>query len=175
MKRPLLLLASFFLAGCVSSIYPTHREYPSFSDFRPYTENGFFISPGMDGVKYKPIGVIKYTFIPGVVTKSKQHNQYQEFMSGSNGDNPISVDSLSMKEGEFFQPKEDYMLARVVHIAKLLGATGLLNYRIDYDFDIPSPISQLLDSGPYTTVMAHPKQTYGCAVVSAFAVEILNK
>lgn len=175
MKSTLLLIVSFLFVGCVTSVYPTHREYPSFSDFRPYTESGFFISPGMDGVKYKPIGVIKYTFIPGVVTNSKQYNQYQEFMFISNDGKHVPLDSLSIKNGEFFQPKEDYMLARFVNVAKMLGATGLLNYKVEYGFDIPSPISQLLDRDQYTTVIAHPKQTYGCAIVSAFAVEILNE
>lgn len=175
MKKILLsVIVTLCVTGCITIKYPTHREMPKFSDFRPYTDNGFFISPGMEGVKYKPIGIIECIFVPGVKKGSSQYRPYREIVTVG-GRKPIADSTANNGDNGFFEPTEDYMISRVVDIAKSLGANGLLNYKIEYDFEIPSLISRVLDSDPTTNVIAHPDQSYGSATISVFAVEITEK
>lgn len=184
MKKILLLALTAILVSCGTTQYAINREIPTFTDFRPYTDNGFFISPGISGVKYKPIGIVSFVFIPGV--KDPKNNKYQMYKENVVDAYGYRVrtnipDSVFRKQKDisdgFFQPDEAYMIGRVVEYAKGIGATGLLNYKIVYDYSLPSPISSHLDkrNKAYTTVIAHPDQTYGSACITVFAVEIINE
>lgn len=178
MKKTLLLaVATLLLTSCVTSKLARYIQIHSVTDFRPFTENGFFISPGMEGVSYKPIGLIRYTFSPGVKNnnpvKKKPYSSYYEDRYDEYG---FRITDTKVKDDDdFFQPDEAYITERVVEYAKTLGATGLLNYKITYSYEIPSVTARLVtEHNGLTILKPHPDQRYGEATVTAFAVEIIE-
>lgn len=179
-KLLLLILIGIFLTGCVTYKFAKYVQLPSVTDFRPFTESGFFISPGMEGVSYKPIGLIRYTFSPGIInnnsSKKKQYASYHEDVYDMYG-RRVTENNKTIEEEEdnFFQPDEAYMIERVVEYAKMMGATGLLNYRISYSDLMPSLNSRIATECDELTILKpHPKQVYGEATITAFAIEVIK-
>lgn len=178
MKKLLPLLSLTLLFGCATGRYANYTEIASLTDLRPYTEAGFFISPGMEGVRYNPIGTISMSFAPGIKnTETKvERAVYEDIQKTMTSQTSYTT----VKAEELFQPNEAYMLDKVVEYAKSMGANGLLNYRISYDYiNIPSSLSKSLGrpkdfDNLADFIKAHPDQRYGEVTITAFAVEIIK-
>lgn len=175
MKKILLLIiaafsVTFLLTGCLTSRYPTFRQTPMISDFRVYADSGFVISPGLDGYKYKPIGLVSVVFYPGHVTEWRK-TKLEAIKEGKDTSCfSIAVPIDITKEGNF-QPAEEYLLSRMVSLVRNLGGNGLLNLEISYRFDFyPEEIAEAHNEGCYLKKFS--EQRYVAAIVSGFAVEI---
>lgn len=119
MKKVLLLFVVCF-ASCAVQRY---SEDYFIADFRPYTEEGFTISPLANHAStYRPIAAVSVEFTLGVDNSVaiKRDGQGQ-------GD----LYSASTTPGNWRHPSHEEMLSKLVDYAKSLGANGLLDYRFE--------------------------------------------
>lgn len=72
MKRTILLAATLLiLAGC-SVMKPTEREITTlFLDYRPYAEQGFFLSSDPYPEEFTSLGEIQIEVLPAMIPKGK--------------------------------------------------------------------------------------------------------
>jgi uncharacterized protein YbjQ (UPF0145 family) len=116
MKKLLVLLLIPLLSSCYVQKY---SESYFIADFRPYTDEGFTISPLANYASpYKSIGVISVEVIPGVdgsmaITR--------------NGQKQGDLYSGPSVPGKWREPTPEEMLDKLVEYAKSLGANGLLD------------------------------------------------
>lgn len=159
-KFTIAICFAVLLSGCAAPFYMSKGVV----DFRPYTEEGFFISPGMEGFnfKYSPIGVISISFTPGVVTKDGEKTAKQPYKEqridamGYSAQGQAQTQVFGTSEN-IFRPSAEYMLEQLVEYAKSLGANGLLDYEIQYI---------------YPATKYGVAAGYSQATISAFAVAI---
>lgn len=169
-KTLLLLCVGFLFVRCVTYQYPMFQQIPAVSDFRTYADSGFIISPGMEGYKYKPIGLVSVRFYPGYATDWRK-KQLDEIKQGKDTSCfSIAIPVEITKNGNF-EPTEEYMISRMVSLVRNLGGNGLLNLTISYGNDFSSEtIIDAYNSGKI--LKPFPGQRYKEAVVSGFAVKI---
>ena len=120
----LIVLGALALQGC--AMYPKYSETVYFADYRPYTAEGFTISPSSSGFPYESIGSLEIVFVPGTV-KRNSNTLEKELQSGdkawyelSDGDYGVTI----------YTPSYDLMVEKMVRKAKEMGADALLNFRI---------------------------------------------
>ena len=110
MKR-FFLLASIVVLLCSCGV-TKYSQTVYLADFRPFTSDGFTVSPSSSGFTYESVGDISVEFIAGV---DKSYT------------NP---DPKMRYNKHWFTPSYDFMVAEIVREAKTLGANALLNFRI---------------------------------------------
>ena len=110
MKKIFILLAWLAILSSCSIIRPQERaEYVSFLDYRPYTTNGFFLSPNSYPGAYESIGEMRIIVVPEIVEES----------------NDYYMQSYVKKD-----IPESELLANLVKQALLKGANGISNLSI---------------------------------------------
>lgn len=151
----LIVLGALALQGC--AMYPKYSETVYFADYRPYTAEGFTISPSSSGFTYESIGSLEIVFVPGTV-KRNSNTLEKELQSGdkawyelSDGDYGVTI----------YTPSYDLMVEKMVRKAKEMGADALLNFRI-------LPQIEMVRSGG-----AFYEHTKAC-VASGFAVKLIQ-
>lgn len=112
-KLILIAIVAWGTFGCAS-----YRQITYIGDFRKYTDENFVVSVVATGYEYDPVGEVVMKFSagrkPGYIRP---------------GYNPTSRRASLPKN--FFVPTYEFMLDELVKEAKSLGATGLLNLRIN--------------------------------------------
>ena len=113
MRRILLLLvAALALTSCSPKIYP-RMVTVGFADFRPYAEEGFFLSPDPYPGDFESLGEISIKIVPGVRKYYRPDIRYET--------EKISVDEV---------------LKIAVSAARELGADGIVDMRITEEFKV---------------------------------------
>lgn len=109
MKKLLLLIGvCFALCSCVVQ----YSQTTYLADYRPYSAEGFTISPSSSGFTYESIGDLSIKFVIG---KKKGY---------------INSNVQNSWEADIFSPSYEYMVSEMVKEAKALGADALLNFNI---------------------------------------------
>jgi hypothetical protein len=126
MKRLVYLTATLLiLAGC-SVMKPTEREVTTlFLDYRPYAEQGFFLSSDPYPDAFTSLGEIQIEVLPAMVPKRavvRKEQKYSDGAYGSNGYSQLVPEEISGSD----------LLDIAVDKAKELGADGIANLKIRY-------------------------------------------
>ncbi|WP_418409331.1 hypothetical protein [Alistipes sp.] len=109
MKKLLLLIGvCFALCSCVVQ----YSQTTYLADYRPYSAEGFTISPSSSGFTYESVGDLSIKFIKGV---KKGY---------------VNEDADDWRVENIFNPSYEYMVSEMVKEAKALGADALLNFNI---------------------------------------------
>lgn len=114
MKKILLAVIVVLITSCS---VPRFYQDVYVNDFRPYTEDGFTISPYHEGYQYESIGLIDIEFTAG--RKDGYVNASYNWRSSQNG----------AKYKDWYQPDYAYMLDELVKKAKQMGANGILDLK----------------------------------------------
>jgi hypothetical protein len=127
MKRTILLAATLLiLAGC-SVMKPTEREITTlFLDYRPYAEQGFFLSSDPYPEEFTSLGEIQIEVLPAMIPKGKiairEQQKYSDGTYNSSGFSQLVPEDISGSD----------LLDIAVSKAKDLGANGIANLKIRY-------------------------------------------
>lgn len=114
----LIVLGALALQGC--AMYPKYSETVYFADYRPYTAEGFTISPSSSGFTYESIGDLEMVFIIGQL----------EDAANENGVEGLQTLREYEEQREMYSPSYAEMTEKIVREAQKLGADALLNFRI---------------------------------------------
>lgn len=115
MKRLLLAIAVAVLAASCSTMNPTKRVVlTSFSDYRPYAEAGFLISPSSYTYAFESVGEIDIFITPAKVVVDK----------------PSMYNGAVMKVLDYEEIEYAEMVEMAVNQAKEKGADALVNFSI---------------------------------------------
>lgn len=116
-----LLLCGTIATGCSVQRY---QETYYKTDFRPYTQQGFVISPLQTyAIAYEPIADIRLEIIPGDVP---------QITATSNNGEVIANDLYGTQAKQIRKdPTTDEMIKQFVDYAISLGANGILNYKLE--------------------------------------------
>lgn len=120
MKKILLAVIVVLITSCSAARF---SQDVYISDFRPYTEDGFTISPYHEGYQYESVGLIDIEFTAG--RKNGYVNPAYHWRSSISG----------AKYKDWYQPDYDYMLNELVNQAKQMGANGILDLRCTVEYD----------------------------------------
>lgn len=120
----LIVLGALALQGC--AMYPKYSETVYFADYRPYTAEGFTISPSSSGFTYESIGALEIVFVPGTI-KRDQNSPKEDLQSGDKAWYELSDGNYGVT---IYTPSYDLMVEKMVRKAKEMGADALLNFRI---------------------------------------------
>lgn len=113
-KLFLLALIALLITSCSAARF---SQDVYISDFRPYTEDGFTISPYHEGYQYESVGLIDIEFTAG--RKNGYVNPAYHWRSSISG----------AKYKDWYQPDYAYMLDELVKKAKQMGANGILDLK----------------------------------------------
>ncbi len=128
-----ILLCALTALIMTSCYYPRFSKITSIGDFRKYTEAGFVVTPATSGYRYDPISEIQLTFYPGYKEGFKKEEQPKVTRQAAI-DDLYRIPSRSKSKtnrGDWFVPDYDYMLAELVTDAQAMGATGILDLKIE--------------------------------------------
>lgn len=125
MKR--LALFGFILTLSSCFVYRPYTETIYTADFKPYTVDGFFITPASSiNEIYDPIALVDINFTPGVLDGGTNWSKY-------------------------YYPTHSEMLDKLVNQAKKVGANALLDFKItivyNYTKDGNTSIDHYIASG----------------------------
>lgn len=138
----LIVLGALALQGC--AMYPKYSETVYFADYRPYTAEGFTISPSSSGFTYESIGDLEIMFVPGKM-KTQPADAKMVPAQTQTTDSVASEDSLlddfatwcattpttaTGSKTTLYEPDYGTIVERMVRQAQALGADALLNFRI---------------------------------------------
>lgn len=115
---PLIVFGALALHGCVG---PRYSETVYFADYRPYTAEGFTISPSSSGFTYESIGDLEIVFMAGTLEDSVH--------TASATDDLRTLREYE-ERGRIYCPSYEEMTEKIVRRAQELGADALLNFRI---------------------------------------------
>lgn len=126
MKR--LLIAAIIaatLTGC--GVTAVEQTIVGFTDFRPYTEAGFFLSPDPYAGDFDPIGQLYVRMEPGaqLVDDPKGQQRYDDSLYGS----------MPKTNGKVHWITTEEALKKAVEMAKETGANGISNLKIMRETD----------------------------------------
>jgi hypothetical protein len=128
MKKLLTLLIISLVSSCSVQRY---SESYSLADFRPYTAEGFLISPFTSYASpYKSVGIISIEVIPGKDGSSPGEVNV-EVNGQRQGDLYAPIPSVP---GQWRNPSPQETLDKLVAYAKSLGANGLLDCNLEIFF-----------------------------------------
>lgn len=120
MKKLLFVLASaVLLVSCGTVAQDTKRIVDiGFLDFRPYTEQGFLLTPNMYTGEYTACGLLEVNVFPAKKAhNSPGHtNEYGNYVIGSS---TVTVEEISSQE----------LISLAVDTAKELGADAICNFK----------------------------------------------
>lgn len=128
MKKIIIALASVFL---ISSCGTTTQIFTNVLDYRPYTDNGFFISPNPYPEAHQTIGEISITVYPG----TKGESDFSATLAQGNqkfGD-PI-YSGGNHRTAEIMTPES--LLEMCVQKAVDMGANGISNFKCDIVYNV---------------------------------------
>lgn len=135
MKKIILLVVLLYASSCAVQ----YNEAYYMADFRPYTEEGFIISPlSSYAASYKPLATICIEFTPGY---DRTYVNEKIVESKVNDDMYLSANG---KKQQWRCPTQDEMLKKLVDYAKSIGANGLLDYRFEAVRPVKSNFNQVL-------------------------------
>lgn len=138
----LIVLGALALQGC--AMYPKYSETVYFADYRPYTAEGFTISPSSSGFTYESIGDLEIMFVPGKL-KTQPTDTPMAPAPAQTTDSVASEDSIfddfatwcatppttsTASKTILYEPDYGTIVERMVRQAQALGADALLNFRI---------------------------------------------
>lgn len=134
MKRFILLGFILTLSSCF--VYRPYSETVYTADFKPYTVDGFFITPASSiNEIYAPIALVEINFTPGVPDGGTNWSKY-------------------------YHPSHSEMLDKLVLQAKKIGGNALLDFKItivyNYSKDGSTSINHYIASG-YAVKIAQRK------------------
>lgn len=128
MRTP--LIATLFLLA-LTSCGSTTRIMSSVLDYRPYTDNGFFISPNQYPGEHQPLGEISITVVPGTKDADKKpkemkfsdgiYDTKKPVKQGKSSEKPITPESL---------------LELCVQKAMDMGANGISNFKCEVIYNV---------------------------------------
>lgn len=126
MKR--LLIAAIIaatLTGC--GVTAVEQTIVGFTDFRPYTEAGFFLSPDPYAGDFEPIGQLYVRMESGaqLAEGGAKQQKYSDSVYGNMPRTTGKVHRISMEEA----------LEKAVEMAKETGANGISNLKITRSTD----------------------------------------
>lgn len=126
MKKIFIFIAlSLILTSC-----GTYTQiYSSVLDYRPYTENGFFISPNPYPEAHQPVGEIYITVYPG----SKEVKQKA---TNSRFSDPLYTTPQRSSKSPDSEITEDKLLEMCVQKAVDMGANGISNFKCQIVYNI---------------------------------------
>lgn len=126
MKKLLLILsATFVLSSC--SMYQQFRTSTAVGDFRQYTAEGFVITPATTGYAYDPVATMEISFYPGYKEVVVKEAYSRKALLTSK---KAAEKAAYQTKKQMFHPDYDYMLAELVKQAKAMGATGIMDLKI---------------------------------------------
>lgn len=128
MKKLIIALASVFL---ISSCGTTTQIFTNVLDYRPYTDNGFFISPNPYPEAHQTIGEISITVYPG--TKGESDFSATPAQGNQKFGDPI-YSGGSHKTVENMTPES--LLEMCVQKAVDMGANGISNFKCDIVYNV---------------------------------------
>lgn len=96
-------------------------------DYRPYTEEGMFISPNAYTGEHQPLGEINITVYPG-----KDMSTYDSYQSYQDPVYPKNY-KINAEEANFTPEK---LLDMCVQKAKQLGANGISNFKCEVVYSV---------------------------------------
>lgn len=124
-----ITLSLLALSSCGS---PT-QILSSVLDYRPYTDNGFFISPNQYPGEHQPLGEISIMVVPGI--KEISH----DFAEGDDDDikfnDPLYV-TASRSSGGKMHITPEYLLELCVQKAVDMGANGISNFKCEIVYKV---------------------------------------
>lgn len=128
MKKIIIALASVFL---ISSCGTTTQIFTNVLDYRPYTDNGFFISPNPYPEAHRTIGEISITVYPG--TKGESGFSAPGTQGKQKFGDPI-YSGGNNKTAENMTPEA--LLEMCVQKAVDMGANGISNFKCDIVYNV---------------------------------------
>ena len=153
MKKLLILcLAVVMFSSCaVTRIFPREMSaVTTFLDFRPYTENGFFLSPNDYPGKYIPIGQLYVVVEPEILVE--KYGDYYSYVTAE--EKPISTEVL---------------LELAVADAIDKGANGISNIKIEI---VSDQYTYAKNETPNTSTVR--SMTVSKYIISGFCIKIEN-
>lgn len=147
MKNILLSCGVAILLSSCSLYYQNFSISASVGDFRQYTKDGFVITPATTGYSYDPVSTIELTFYPGykeIEITNPTFTEKKKILTSNNG---RTTNQQPRMGTQFFRPNYDYMLSELVKGAKVMGATGIMDLKIQshYSYNVKTGVS----SEPY--------------------------
>lgn len=132
MKKFIIVLLAFCASSCAVQWY---NEQQYLVDFRPYTEEGFIISPlSTYAAEYNPIGIVSMEFTPGFdKPQIKVEEPGAKKKEGINDDLYFSGERHTSSKKHKHTPTWAEMMDKFVDYAKSLGANGILDYHFERD------------------------------------------
>lgn len=123
MKRIIILLLALIFTSC-SALLPTYypqkkQAYATFLDFRPYTSEGFFISPDPYTGEFEPLGQLYVEVFPEEKLISAE-DRYKYDETHYYGSDLYGFERLSYAE----------ILSQAVVRAVSMGANGIADLKI---------------------------------------------
>lgn len=135
MKKIIFFVMLLFASSCAVQ----YNEAYYLADFRPYTDEGFIISPlSSYPASYQPLATICIEFTPGCD---------RTLVNGKEVDKKFNDDiylPAPRKQQQWHHPTQDEMLKKLVDYAKSIGANGLLNYHFEAIRPIKSNYNEVL-------------------------------
>ncbi len=128
MRKIIFLLSILLISGC--AVQRQRLISTFFLDYRPYTEQGFFISPDPFMGKFMPVGDLSVTVIPGTKPKKSQEKiaiDYERaYFDDIYGAPPTPAQVFTK---ETISPEE--LLEIAVSEARKVGANGISNFKCE--------------------------------------------
>jgi hypothetical protein len=148
MKKYLILFLALVLISSCATVKPAQRIVDeTFLDYRPFTKDGFLLSPNPYPSEYEAVGEILIKVVPAM------KGQYTSSMS--------DYDTAMQPQGKYVVAMENITYQELAGIAvahaKRLGADALVNFRISK-----------LDRHPYRKWKNWATSEY---VISGFCIE----
>lgn len=109
MKKLLLILFVALLQSCAT----VYHEAVYSIDFRDYVEKGFMISPTDTGFDYTPLTQLEVDFYIGKIVTDEDKDGLEKGVGG-------------------YYPTSKRMMDKVVDKAKMLGADGIVCFKVQY-------------------------------------------
>lgn len=118
-KLGIIIAALFVLAGCAVTKPQERRVYTSFADYRPYSSDGFLISPSPYTYNFESVGELNITVIPAIIETKKEY--------------PYQPDTFYyVVESEIIDFNE--LVSIAVNEAKSKGADAIVNFAINVEY-----------------------------------------
>lgn len=122
MRHLIIIAAAFLLASCATYIPYQKLSFATFLDYRPYTADGFYISPDAEYPEgCEILGELRVEHYPEQVqVKDEYYDRYESF---------------TYNAGMWYAfPRMSYaeLLQFAVQKAKTTGANGLVNLKIEH-------------------------------------------
>lgn len=118
MRKIFIILLAVMVSGCAVQMRTIEKN---FYDYRPYTSEGFFLSPNQYIAEHQPLGELFIKVTPALVSpKEKEGHKFSDGLYSSSSMGKLVPEHISSSE----------LLEMAVSEAVQRGANGISNFSV---------------------------------------------